>query len=243
MEVMKQCSFAIWLGLSAFVATSLSFSAEPEDPFAKRGLPPVRDAAFYAKEAKEEAKNWRGYVKKFLGEPDLEALKSEKGLEVYRFIYRPSFSPHLCLTARKVKGQAILQIRRFSHEWKLELKGSVEMSDDTFAALRGEFARPEVCDPLRGMPEPERSDYFSGLDGATWNLETLRDGKYTRANIWCPDLFVGNTEAEKASFKKTHGFDLPDVFPFVQACLEFVRLSGLPLDASNYAPMPPRPAH
>lgn len=235
---MRHSVFAIWFGLSAFVATDLAISAEPADPFGKPATPPVRDAAFYAKQAKEDAENWRAYLKRFVREPDLEILKAEKGLEMYRFIYRPSFSPHLCLTAKKAKGKAMLEIRRFSHEGKLELKGAVDMSDETFEAFRREFAKPEVCDPLRGVPESLRDDYFSGLDGATWHLETLRNGKYTHAAVWSPDAFTSDAEAEKASFKKAHGFDQPDFTPFVNACLEFVKLSGLPLDAVYYEPMP-----
>lgn len=235
---MKQCSFAIWLGLSILAATYLSFSAEPEDPFAKQGTPPVRDAAFYAKRAKEDAENWRVYLKKFYREPDLESLKGDKGLEIYRFIYQPCFHQHLCLTAKVVERKIVVEIRRFSEKGNLELSGSLEFDDQAVEGFRRELARPEICDPLRGLTDSQRFNLPMALDGATWHLETLRDGRYTHAEVSSPDGYEFFTKEEKARFEKEHGFDVPDLREFVFTCLEFVRQSGLPLDASNYEPIP-----
>ncbi|MBX7210983.1 MAG: hypothetical protein K1X78_21945 [Verrucomicrobiaceae bacterium] len=235
---MKQCSFAVWVGLSALFVTNFSISAEPKDTIGKPASRPIRDAPFFAKQAKEDAENWRMYLKKFCREPDLESLKSEKGLEVYRFIYQPCFHQHLCLTAKVVEKKVVLEIRRFSEKGKLELSGSLEFDDQAVEGFRREFGRPEICDPLRGLTDSQRDNLPMVLDGATWHLETLRDGKYTHAALYSPDAFESLTKEERTEFKRERGFDVPDLREFVFSCLEFVSHSGLPLDAVYYEPMP-----
>ena len=54
----------------------------------------------------------------------------------------------------------------------------------------------------------------------------------------CGVMTISSRSEPKTSFRAQFGFDMPDNQPFERACLELVRLSGLPLDAKNYEPRP-----
>jgi hypothetical protein len=211
--------------------------SEPKCPFAEvSGTPPVYDSAYYAKRAKEDADHWRAFLKK-IEEPDLEPLKGNAAIEVYRFIYRPHFSKALVLTVKKAEAKLSFEIRRLSEKDAVELRGSVDVDEDTFDGIREAFAKPEAYDPLRGLTPSQRDDLWS-VDGSWWHLETLRNGKHTHAVVWSPETISSASKEDRTRFRSQFGFDMPDLKPFEKACLELVQLSGLPLDAKYYEPRP-----
>ncbi len=158
-------------------------------------------------------------------------------MEVYRFIYQPHFSKVLVLTVKKADAQLSFEIRRLSEKYIVELKGSADIDSDKFDGIREAFAKPETYAPLRELT-PLQRDALWGLDGAWWHLETLREGEHTHAVVWSPESISSASKEDRTSFRAQFGFDMPDIQPFERACLELVRLSGLPLDAKNYEPRP-----
>ena len=174
---------------------------------------------------------------KKIEEPDLEPLKGNTAIEVYRFIYRPHFSKALVLTVRNAEARLSFEIRRLSEKGVVELRGSADIDADTFDGVRDALENPEAYDPLRTLTSLQR-DALWGLDGAWWHLETLRDGRYAHAVVWSPESISSASKEDRASFRSQFGFDMPDIQPFERACLELVQLSGLPLDAKNYQPRP-----
>ena len=219
-------------GLMTIVSRS-----EPKDPFAETSRPPpVHDSAYYAKRAEEDADSWRAFLKR-IDEPDLESLRGNSAIEIYRFIYRPHFSKALVLTVKKAEAQLSFEIRRLSEKGTVELRGSADIDSEIFDGIRETFAKPEAFDPLRGLT-PLQRDALWGLDGAWWHLETLRDGKHSHAVVWSPESISSASKEDRVSFRSQFGFDMPDIQPFERACLELVQFSGVVVTNDSLQPIP-----
>jgi hypothetical protein len=219
------------------IVTTIVSQSEGKDPFSEASrTPPVYDSAYFAEKAKEQADRWSAFLTK-IKQPELKALKANPAIEIYRFTYRPHFGKAIILTAMEAEDKLSFEIRRLSEKDVIELSGSIEMDAHTFDGIRRVFEKPETYDPLRELTLMQRSALW-GLDGSWWHLETLRNGDYTHAVVWSPNSISSATKEERASFRSQFEFDLPDLQPFESACLELVKLSGLPLDAKYYEPRP-----
>lgn len=225
-------TLAIVLGAVA----SLNSPCQSQDRFAEKQSPhpSLFDVTDYAKRAEEENHRWRAFLKR-IKEPDLESLKGNEAITIYRFIYRPHFSKTLILTAKKEGDAFSFEIRRLSEKETDELKGSINLDAHTFEAIKRIFSAPDVFNPI-GHLTPQQSEALWGLDGAWWHLEILTDRKLTHSKIWSPETIRTASKEDKKLFHSQSGFELPNLQPFEEACLHLVRLSGLPLDALNYDP-------
>ena len=119
-----------------------------------------------------------------IGESTTAELLQKSGSELYRFTYRRSFHPVVCVSVWKDGGQSWIKSttlvwnepsQTFSH-WE----ATRPLSNPKWNLLRAMFSKRSVVDPLNG----KEASY--GLDGSTWVLESVVNGKATSTKMWSP---------------------------------------------------------
>lgn len=187
---------------------------------------------------KEDYQRFLSFLKK-CKEPDLRSLKP--GVEVYRFIYIPTLDRKFLILTLKIVGERpVILVHRLSAKMQTELTGMIEIDAVSFKAFRQKLSQNNIQNPLEGLSASQKQ-LIQPLDGASWHLETLRDGQYTYSITYSPITMGYASKEQLQNFKKEYGFAIPSVRNYVRVCLSLLDYAGLPLDATNFAPVPMEP--
>jgi hypothetical protein len=148
-----------------------------------------------------------------IGEPTTDALLQKPDAELYRFIYVPSFHRTVCVSAWKDGGQywiksTTLDLNQPSMG-QLHWEKTRPLSARKWNRLRALFSKRSVVDPLSGK------EASPGLDGSTWVLESVVNGKATSTKMWSPIRTSGIPRFQWISAE-------PGLEDFVEACREML---------------------
>ncbi len=179
-----------------------------------------------------QAELWRLTRKEFKIS-DIEPLAKNSSAEIYCFFFHPFFDKPLLLTAYLKDGKPACAVERFSKKAVLELQGEFEIDAKAFEALQKNFSNPRVRDPLSPLTLDQWEDVWDNIyDGSNWHLEIVKGGVYNYVMIHgLGEIWAGQKE------KNEIDRNLPDLTPFAEACIEMVKVAGLPLIVRNFDPL------
>ncbi len=191
MSAMKPsiAALAIFCCLAAGTVPAQSQCAEPPAVLSAQYFP----SGVFDTSAPSTKGNWYACTLGALNEPSLFALRNDKSIQVYRFLWLPSFHRPISvrLTVNADGTGSIVTRSVDSHAGLLTKPAS-----DTGKVIRDETSVidedqvKEVLVRLQGfsfwsMPTEDEQAAF-GEDGAQWILEGLRRGEYHVVDRWSP---------------------------------------------------------
>lgn len=134
---------------------------------------------------------WYSNTLRALHEPSIFALRDDKSLQVYRFLWLPAF--HLPISVRlTVNGDGSGSIVARSVDTHTGLIGKIPSDTGKLILDKNVFVEKEKVEVVLrelqtlsfwSMPTEVRQ---SGMDGSQWILEGLRQGEYHVVDRWSP---------------------------------------------------------
>ena len=144
------------------------------------------DPVYYPKGAKGSVSEFAWKLKekwyrknlKTMKEPSIYEQRSDKKVEVFRFLWLRSFDKPIAIRIEKSKLKAKLRVVRLSgaggyDPGRLEYDKTIAITSEQWGRFLKLLAKASFWDtPTDERPDPQ------GLDGSQWILEGLTKGKY-----------------------------------------------------------------
>ncbi len=167
--------------------------------------------------------NWFGQTLSALSEPSLFELRTDKGAQVYRFLWLPSFHrPISVRLAIRPDGSGSVIARSVDKHAGLltkEKRDSGKLVLDT-ASIVSKAEVQEVLNQLQSLKfwSMTTKEDSTGMDGAEWVLEGVKGGEYHVVDRWSPELYENRAASNKEfailcrSFLKLAGVEVKDLY-------------------------------